>query len=254
VSGAKSDERQGKWLARLTELEAGPRDGASAGRVEARVATNSRSAPAAVTFAAVIPVSSSPAPVAATPPVAQRPAPTGAWMSAATRALLEDQEAASDAALASAPPGATPQSHAPIEITAEPGDVIPDPVGAQITAPMPVSTLPRVHRLPVVIEQPIRSGQIVYAEETDLIVLAGVNPGAQIMADGNIHIYGALRGRANAGVKGAADARIFCQKFDPELVGIDAAFLGAEDLPSAQIGKAVQVILRDGRCVVIPLP
>ena len=175
-------------------------------------------------------------------------------MSAATRALLEDQEAASDAALASAPPGATPQSHAPIEITAEPGDVIPDPVGAQITAPMPVSTLPRVHRLPVVIEQPIRSGQIVYAEETDLIVLAGVNPGAQIMADGNIHIYGALRGRANAGVKGAADARIFCQKFDPELVGIDAAFLGAEDLPSAQIGKAVQVILRDGRCVVIPLP
>ena len=175
-------------------------------------------------------------------------------MSAATRALLEEQDGAADVPTAGASPSAAPPSRDPVEFTAEPGDAIPDPVGAQITAPMPVSIAPRPHRLPLVIEQPVRSGQIVYAEDNDLIVLAGVNPGAQIMADGNIHIYGALRGRANAGVKGAADARIFCQKFDPELVGIDAAFLGAEDLPSAQIGKAVQVVLRDGRCVVIPFP
>jgi septum site-determining protein MinC len=109
------------------------------------------------------------------------------------------------------------------------------------------------HRLPLLVRAPVRAGQIVYAEENDLIVLAPVNPGAQLMADGNIHVYGTLRGRAVAGVRGAREARIFCQRLEAELVGIDAAFLAADDLPAERIGKPVQIALDGSRCVVTPL-
>lgn len=110
-----------------------------------------------------------------------------------------------------------------------------------------------IHRLPVVIRQPVRSGQIVYAEKNDLIVLAPVNPGAQLIADGNIHIYSRLSGRAVAGAHGAAEARIYCQKLDAELVGIDAAYLLADDLPRERRGLPAQIFLQDGRCVVAGL-
>ena len=106
-------------------------------------------------------------------------------------------------------------------------------------------------RLPVLIQHTVRSGQVVYAEGTDLIVLGAVNAGAQLMADGNIHVYGPLRGRAIAGVKGAHDARVFCQRLEAELVGIDATFLTAEALPVDLVGKAVQVLLERGQCVVL---
>src|SRR5260221_10664196 len=76
------------------------------------------------------------------------------------------------------------------------------------------------HALPLVVRQTVRSGQIVYAQGNDLIVLAPVNPGAQLLADGNIHVYAPLRGRAIAGVRGAREARIFCQRLEAELVGI----------------------------------
>jgi septum site-determining protein MinC len=109
------------------------------------------------------------------------------------------------------------------------------------------------HRLPLLIHEPVRSGQIVYAEGTDLIVLAAVNPGAQLLADGNIHVYGLLRGRAVAGAKGASLARIFCLRLDAEMVGIDAAYLMADDLPRAALGKPAQIRLDAGRIVVLPL-
>jgi septum formation inhibitor MinC len=105
-------------------------------------------------------------------------------------------------------------------------------------------------RLPVLIQHPVRSGQIVYAEGTDLIVLASVNAGAQLLADGNIHVYGVLRGRAIAGVKGARGARIFCQRLEAELVGIDVDFITAEGLPTEVAGKAAQVFIDRGQCVV----
>jgi septum site-determining protein MinC len=118
------------------------------------------------------------------------------------------------------------------------------------TAHAPVSEL----RMPLVIRETVRSGQIVYAQGTDLIVLAPVNVGAQLLADGNIHVYAALRGRAVAGARGERSARIFCQRLEAELVGVDAAYVTAEGLPTELFGKAAQVWLDDERCVVGPLP
>jgi septum site-determining protein MinC len=94
--------------------------------------------------------------------------------------------------------------------------------------------------------QPIRSGQIVYADGRDVIALAGVNPGAELIADGNIHIYSALRGRAMAGARGNTDARIYCHKFEADLVAIAGVYLSADELPKQHRGKAVQVWLQDG--------
>lgn len=108
-------------------------------------------------------------------------------------------------------------------------------------------------RTTLVIRDLVRSGQVVYAQHTDLIVLAGVNAGAQLMADGHIHVYGPLRGRAVAGVRGAKDARVFCQRLEAELVGVDAAYVLADDLPAALVGKPAQVLLEGDRCVVKPL-
>jgi len=122
-------------------------------------------------------------------------------------------------------------------------------------APAPAAPVvaPPAHTLPLVVRAPVRSGQIVYAQGNDLIVLAPVNPGAQLMADGNIHVYGTLRGRAVAGVRGARDARIFCQRLEAELVGIDAAYLTADDIAAEQRGRPAQIALAGGRCVVGPL-
>jgi septum site-determining protein MinC len=93
----------------------------------------------------------------------------------------------------------------------------------------------------LLITQPVRSGQVVYAVKTDLIVVAPVNPGAQLMADGNIHVYGPLRGRAIAGATGCREARIFCRHLEAELVGIDTAYLAREHIPAARIGKPAQI-------------
>jgi septum site-determining protein MinC len=115
------------------------------------------------------------------------------------------------------------------------------------------SGVPSVQRMPLVIEQTVRSGQIVYAQGTDLIVLASVNPGAQLLADGNIHVYAALRGRAVAGARGEKGARIFCQCLDAELVGIDTAYLTADDLPREHLRKSARVVLDGDHCAVMPL-
>jgi septum site-determining protein MinC len=112
---------------------------------------------------------------------------------------------------------------------------------------------PGAHRAPMVVRQPVRSGQLIYAEKNDLIVLAPVNPGAQIVADGNIHVYATLRGRAVAGAQGFSDARIFCQKFEAELVAIAGAHLTFDDIPRDRLGKPSQVHLQNGVCVISPL-
>jgi septum site-determining protein MinC len=109
------------------------------------------------------------------------------------------------------------------------------------------------HRSPMVIRQPVRSGQMIYAEATDLVVLAPVNSGAEVIADGHVHIYSTLRGRAVAGARGMTDARIFCQKLDAEFVAISGAYLLSDDLPAEHKGKAVQIHLEEGVCRVTPL-
>ena len=93
------------------------------------------------------------------------------------------------------------------------------------------------------IEKPVRSGQRVYADAGDLVLLRGVSSGAEVMAEGHIHAYGALRGRAMAGVSGNADARIFCRELGAELVSIAGRYRVSEKLQSRYLGRAVQISL-----------
>jgi len=90
---------------------------------------------------------------------------------------------------------------------------------------------------------PVRSGQQLYAENRDLTVLSTVGAGAEVISDGSIHIYGALRGRALAGARGNADARIFCREFHAELVAIAGHYKVMEEVPKELRGKAVQIWL-----------
>lgn len=121
---------------------------------------------------------------------------------------------------------------------AAPGRQPPKDAGA---APRPTNLLVR---------QPVRSGQQVYARGGDLTVLATVSPGAEIMADGNIHIYGSLRGRALAGVRGNAEARIFCQDLDAELVSIAGRYQTSEKFRETARKRPVQIYLNGERLVI----
>ncbi|MGR8936102.1 MAG: septum site-determining protein MinC [Gammaproteobacteria bacterium] len=94
------------------------------------------------------------------------------------------------------------------------------------------------------ITQPIRSGQRVYAGG-DLIVLAPVSAGAEIMAEGNIHVYSTLRGRALAGVQGNTQSRIFCSDLQAELISIAGHYRVSEDLKDDVRGKQVQIFLQE---------
>lgn len=166
-----------------------------------------------------------------------------------TLRALETMAAQIDAELGASGPNRTAEKARRQPPEREPSESrAPAPAPAPPAAPAVASP---GFRLPVLIQQTVRSGQVVYAEGSDLIVLGAVNAGAQLMADGNIHVYGPLRGRAIAGVKGAHDARIFCQRLEAELVGIDASFLTAEALPVDLVGKSVQVLLERGQCVVL---
>ena len=91
--------------------------------------------------------------------------------------------------------------------------------------------------------QPVRSGQRVYARHRDLVVTAAVGAGAEVMADGCVHIYGSLRGRAMAGARGEVTARVFCQEFHAELVSIAGVFRVFETIPPELAGKPVQAWL-----------
>ncbi|MGH8614010.1 MAG: septum site-determining protein MinC [Gammaproteobacteria bacterium] len=105
-----------------------------------------------------------------------------------------------------------------------------------------------------VVRKTVRSGQQVYAAGGDLIVLAPVNAGAEIVADGHIHVYAPLRGRALAGVMGDAQARIFCQCMEAELVAVAGQYLiYEEELPHALHRKPVQVYLEEEQLKVVPL-
>ncbi|KQU50051.1 septum formation inhibitor [Bosea sp. Leaf344] len=92
----------------------------------------------------------------------------------------------------------------------------------------------------LVVTQPVRSGQSLVFIEGDVTILGSVASGAEVIAGGSIHVYGALRGRAMAGTMGNASARIFCRKLEAELVAIDGYYKTAEDLEPGLRGKAVQ--------------
>ena len=106
----------------------------------------------------------------------------------------------------------------------------------------------------MVIDRPLRSGQQVYARNADLVVLAAVNFGAEILADGHIHVYAPLRGRAIAGARGNAGARIFSTCMEPQLIAIAGTYRTTETaLPADVHGKAAQVRLDGPTLVFEPL-
>lgn len=104
-----------------------------------------------------------------------------------------------------------------------------------------------------VITQPVRSGQQIYAKGGDLIVIASVSHGAELLADGNIHVYGALRGRALAGINGNDEARIFCQHLDAELVSIAGLYQLSEDFADKQAINNCQIYLHNERLHIAPI-
>lgn len=110
-----------------------------------------------------------------------------------------------------------------------------------------------VQRQSRVVTRPVRSGQQIYAEGADLIVLSQVSEGAEVLADGNIHVYGTLRGRALAGVKGDETARIFCQQLEAELVSIAGNFVLQDTLPKELLKKPAQISLNGEKVAVEPL-
>ena len=107
-------------------------------------------------------------------------------------------------------------------------------------APENPLTGPTIAPPSLVIDRPIRSGQSIYHEDGDVTVIGSVASGAEVIAGGSIHIYGALRGRAIAGVKTGSQARIFCSRLEAELVAVDGIYRTAEDWGAAVQGCAVQ--------------
>lgn len=126
------------------------------------------------------------------------------------------------------------------------------PPAAEPPAP-PAPAVPDRAISTVTVRQPVRSGQVIYAQRADLVVMAPVNSGAQVIADGHIHIYGALRGRAVAGAKGMTDACVFVQALEAELVAIAGQYLPADKIPVEHRGARVQLSLERGAFRILPL-
>ncbi|WP_259753596.1 septum site-determining protein MinC [Pseudomonas sp. GCEP-101] len=159
-------------------------------------------------------------------------------------------EQAADAGAQAQAPAARPSDNAQEAKAEKPAASVEEKsADAAETAPEAAVEKPAEPPAPVVrptklVTSPVRGGVQIYAAGGDLIVLAPVSPGAELLADGNIHVYGPMRGRALAGVKGDTSARIFCQQLAAELVSIAGNYKVAEDLRrSPQWGQAVHVSL-----------
>jgi septum site-determining protein MinC len=104
------------------------------------------------------------------------------------------------------------------------------------------------------VDRPVRAGQQIYAKGGDLVVLATVNVGAELIADGSIHVYAPMRGRALAGARGNTQARIFVQGMEAELVSIAGVYRTIEQaLPDSIQGKPTQIYLENERLVMTAL-
>lgn len=122
--------------------------------------------------------------------------------------------------------------------------VPPDPTSSLSEAPVAPVVVPQGA---MVVDKPLRSGQQVYAKGRDLVVMAMVNPGAEVISDGNIHIYATLRGKAIAGARGNTEARIFALAMEPELISIAGVYRTSENaLPPEVLGRPAQVCLQSG--------
>ncbi len=135
--------------------------------------------------------------------------------------------------------GASPEQHdsiAALELSLMPAPRRP-------ANPVAAAPAVRTARPSLVIEQAVRSGQRIFARDGDLVLLGGVSSGAEVLAEGHIHAYGALRGRVMAGVAGDTSARIFCRELGAELISIAGRYRVSENLDSRYVGTAVQISL-----------
>lgn len=135
----------------------------------------------------------------------------------------------------------------PATTPAEPAPRNAPAAKAEAHASAPTTALGLIHK------QPVRSGQQVYAQGRDLVLTAAVGAGAEVIADGSIHVYAPLRGRALAGAQGDSNARIFCREFRAELVAIAGHYRVIEEMPPELSGKPVQVWLDEGRIQIAEL-
>ncbi|MCF7529926.1 septum site-determining protein MinC [Neisseria lisongii] len=140
-----------------------------------------------------------------------------------------------------------PKNAEPLQNTAE-----PQPAAAYEPPPAPsAAAVESGCRPTVLVSTPVRTGQQVYAENSDLIVTGAVSQGAELIADGNIHIYAPMRGRALAGAAGNTEARIFIHSMQAELVSVAGIYRNFEqDLPAHLHKQPVQVSLQDNRLVI----
>lgn len=134
--------------------------------------------------------------------------------------------------VADLPPAPAPAPPPAAEATPAPAQAA-EPPAAPTAEPFAV----KVHNTPV------RSGQQLYIRQGDLTLTAPVGAGAEVIADGNVHIYGVLRGRAIAGAQGDTNARIFCHSLQAELVAIAGIYVVADDIPAEVRGKPVHIKL-----------
>lgn len=143
------------------------------------------------------------------------------------------------------------------ELTPPPSPPKAEPAPAPAPAPAPVAATPAPAQAAatMIIDTPVRSGQRVYARGGDLIVMATVNAGAEVIADGSIHVYAPLRGRALAGASGKADARIFSTAMEAELISIAGVYRTFDEgWPKELAGKPAQVLLKDERLELRAIP
>jgi septum site-determining protein MinC len=164
---------------------------------------------------------------------------------ASAKSADEEAAGASAADMADAANSNSGTSAAPANQAAASVELAPAPAAEPVRLATSSQTM--------VVEKPLRSGQRIYAKG-DLVVLGLVSYGAEVIAEGNIHIYAPLRGRALAGVQGNHDARIFCTCLEPELISIAGIYRTTENpLPADVLGKAVQIWLEEEKLMIEPL-
>ena len=128
--------------------------------------------------------------------------------------------------------------------------IFPDNGFQQSKAPSPSPETPSTALL---IDRPVRSGQQIYAKNRDMVVMAPVGEGSEVIADGSIHIYSVLRGRAMAGVSGDESARIFCKELHAELVSISGLYKVSEDIPAEMQGGSAMIRMHNEQLLIEPL-
>jgi len=188
-----------------------------------------------------------------------------AWAAESALPLLEARDRRGAAAksadednAAAAAPAVTAATATPPSDLFEAAALTPEggtPASAAAVEPAPAAEPVRLatSSQTMVVDKPLRSGQRIYAKG-DLVVLGLVSYGAEVIAEGNIHIYAPLRGRALAGVQGNHDARIFCTCLEPELISIAGIYRTTENpLPADVLGKPVQIWLEEEKLMIEPL-